>query len=550
MGSRFRAVLGVLALILSRAAAGPAAQDAGRAASPSLDARFQKMSAHPRWSKPGAQEVLRTAYETLKEGRAKGQWPSVGLEDLATHALQEGSVLFERPAERRWGATSAAETKDFIGQTTVGPWQMTTDNIRGRYGAKYGVQRDWSPAQVVEFCARNPKAQAGMILDFIEGNYGRYGRRGPYAVQAYFWLQPFLKGESGQGPWDASVLTRPMKDSGFYAKQVLCGVSHQVHGLLYWLAVNEAWDEILEVAAAWRNQRKLDAAGRATQEPGGFELKPEDLKYMPDATIRERIARCLRPPGAGREAAPGGPPALVPGLTLDRGAVIRGPRDRRRLALVFTGGSYADGAPRILDDLRARGIRASFFFTGDFLRTPAFRKVVDRVREEGHYLGPHSDRHPQYASWDSPPKLLVGRKEFDDDLSANLETMKSIGFPPEKARFFLPPFEHHTPEVAEWTRARGMVLVNLTPGTRSPADCMEDDDPRFVPAAEIEGSILDREKSGPDGLRGFLLLMHVGASPKRTRDRLHDRLGGLLDEIARRGYEFARVDELLSAAKP
>jgi len=45
-------------------------------------------------------------------------------------------------------------------------------------------------------------------------------------------------------------------------------------------------------------------------------------------------------------------------------------------------------------------------------------------------------------------------------------------------------------------------------------------------------------------LNGFILLLHLGAGPGRA-DKFHARVGELLDDLARRGYEFVRVDELL-----
>lgn len=229
----------------------------------------------------------------------------------------------------------------------------------------------------------------------------------------------------------------------------------------------------------------------------------------------------------------------------DRGCVVRGPRDKKLIALEFTGGSFAEGGKPILDELARRGIKASFFFTGDFYRKPEFKSLIERIRDEGHYLGPHSDKHPLYASWENPPKLLISREEFDKDLTGNLEVMEQFGIPREKARYFIPPYEHWTPEISEWTRERGMVLINLTRGTRSHTDYMQDDDPKFVPSTEIMKSVLDYEAKDPDGLNGFLLLFHIGAGPGRTRDKSYDHLPGLLDELTRRGYSFVRVDELL-----
>jgi endoglucanase len=232
-------------------------------------------------------------------------------------------------------------------------------------------------------------------------------------------------------------------------------------------------------------------------------------------------------------------------FTYDRGCIIRGPRDRKLIALEFTGGSFADGGTTILAELRKRDIRASFFFIGDFYREPGFQALIETIRDDGHYLGPHSDQHLLYASWENPPKLLVSRTEFDSDLAANLAEIERFGIPAGKARFFIPPYEHFTPEISEWTRMRGMQLINYTPGARSHADYMEDDDRNYINSAEMVKTVYAKEQSDPDGLNGYLLLMHIGAGPRRTRDHLYNHLGEMLDELKRRGYGFVRVDELL-----
>jgi peptidoglycan/xylan/chitin deacetylase (PgdA/CDA1 family) len=233
-------------------------------------------------------------------------------------------------------------------------------------------------------------------------------------------------------------------------------------------------------------------------------------------------------------------------FTQDRGCIIRGPRDRKRIALEFTGGYFADGGQVILDELAARAVKGSFFFIGDFFRNPEFHDLIAAIRDGGHYLGPHSDAHPLYASWEEPPKLLVTEKEFRDDLDKNMQTLERLGIGRTDARYFIPPFEHFTPEISQWTRDAGMVLINYTPGTRSHTDYMEDDDQRYVTSEQIVASILDYEKKDPDGLAGFLLLMHIGSGPRRTRCHLYRHLGGLLDELISRRYSFARVDELLT----
>jgi peptidoglycan/xylan/chitin deacetylase (PgdA/CDA1 family) len=234
---------------------------------------------------------------------------------------------------------------------------------------------------------------------------------------------------------------------------------------------------------------------------------------------------------------------------LDRGAIVRGPRDRKRLALVFTADQYAEAARPIFDALHRRRVRAACFLTGRFLRNPDFGPVIRQARENGHDLGPHSDQHLLYANWDRPPKLLVSRAEFLADLEANVRALAALGLQPAQFPYFLPPYEHYTPEIAAWTKAAGRTLINLTPGSLSHTDYMVDADPRFVPAERIVASILQAERTDPDGLSGFLLLMHLGAGPHRTRDHLHDRLDALLDAIAEQGYQLVRVPEVLGAER-
>lgn len=231
--------------------------------------------------------------------------------------------------------------------------------------------------------------------------------------------------------------------------------------------------------------------------------------------------------------------------TLDRGCIIRGPRDKKVLALEFTGGYYAEGGDVIVETLKKHGIKGSFFFVGDFYREPKFQDLIKRLRADGHYLGPHSDKHPLYATWENPPKLQITKEDFNADLTANMKAMEAFGITAEEARYFIPPFEHYTQEISDWTAERGMILMNFTGGTRSNADYMQDNDPKFVSSQDMIKSILAYEEKDPDGLNGFLLLTHVGAGPGRTRDKLFNHLDELITELKKRGYTFKRVDELL-----
>jgi peptidoglycan/xylan/chitin deacetylase (PgdA/CDA1 family) len=227
------------------------------------------------------------------------------------------------------------------------------------------------------------------------------------------------------------------------------------------------------------------------------------------------------------------------------GAVVRGPEDRKELALVFTGHEFAEGAAAILDVLAKRGMRASFFLTGDFLRDPGKAHLVRRMVKDGHYVGAHSDAHLLYAPWTGPKKTLISRDAFVSDVEKNYAELARFGVTRERARYFLPPYEWYTTEIADWTHEMGLTLVNFTSGTRSNADYTEEGSPQFVPSERILSSILEREAQDPSGLNGFLLLLHVGAGPGRA-DKFHRRFDELAGRLIERGYAFVTIEALLS----
>jgi len=241
---------------------------------------------------------------------------------------------------------------------------------------------------------------------------------------------------------------------------------------------------------------------------------------------------------------PAGQRVLERSFTRVEGAIIRGPVSEKRLALAFTADSYGEGLPLILSALKERKIKASFFLTGNFLRQSEFAPLVKKMIEDGHYVGPHSDRHLLYCDWQDRQKTLVSQSEFLFDLENNYIELARFGLNKETSPYFLPPYEWYNQEIANWTEEAGLVLVNFTPGTSSNADYTTPDDASYLSSEEIYQRILSYEKSDPHGLNGFILLIHPGTSPART-DKFYNRLGQLLDELSARGYSIVRIDELL-----
>ncbi len=74
------------------------------------------------------------------------------------------------------------------------------------------------------------------------------------------------------------------------------------------------------------------------------------------------------------------------------------------VALTFDDGPHPDVTPRVLDILRERGVRASFFLIGKHVeRHP---DLARRIAADGHTVGCHSFDHP-YLFWSLPPRQLL-----------------------------------------------------------------------------------------------------------------------------------------------
>lgn len=236
------------------------------------------------------------------------------------------------------------------------------------------------------------------------------------------------------------------------------------------------------------------------------------------------------------------PEHLAANKTMTYGAITRGDTRTKKIALVFTADEFADGTAAITKALADKKTKASFFLTGNFYRKN--KTAVQQLKRGGHYLGPHSDKHLLYCSWDKRDSLLVTEEQFSADLKKNYEMMAAHGIRREDAAFFLPPYEWYNDSIAAWTKKSGVQLINFTPGTRSNADYTWPALSNYLSSQAIYDQIVRYEKESASGLNGFILLLHLGTDPAR-KDKFYRLLPALLEYLKKRGYDFQRVDELL-----
>ncbi|MFZ0321225.1 MAG: polysaccharide deacetylase family protein, partial [Candidatus Sulfotelmatobacter sp.] len=89
--------------------------------------------------------------------------------------------------------------------------------------------------------------------------------------------------------------------------------------------------------------------------------------------------------------------------------------ENRILALTYDDGPSGTLTPQVLDLLRDRGAHATFFMLGQHAQQHP--DIVDRVLQEGHDVGCHSDQH--LHAWKSVPWEAIA------DIDAGYERLSS-----------------------------------------------------------------------------------------------------------------------------
>ena len=225
------------------------------------------------------------------------------------------------------------------------------------------------------------------------------------------------------------------------------------------------------------------------------------------------------------------------------GGIVRTDKSRKQINLAFTGHEFAEGGNLILSTLQKHDVKASFFFTGDFYRNTSFEDLITKLKADGHYLGAHSDKHLLYCPWENRDSLLVTKKEFITDLLDNYKEMERFALRREDARFFMPPFEWYNDSISAWTKELGLTLVNFTPGTLSNADYTHPGlGGQYRTSDSIASRIMWFEENTPFGLNGFILLLHIGADPRRP-DPFYRKLDDLIHRLKSKGYEFTLLHQ-------
>ena len=224
------------------------------------------------------------------------------------------------------------------------------------------------------------------------------------------------------------------------------------------------------------------------------------------------------------------------------GATVRINPHKKNIYLAFTADSLFEGGELVLDKLKAHQIKGSFFFTGNFLRNHNHKRIIKKIIKDGHYVGPHSDKHLLYCDWENQDSTLVSFNEFKTDLEKNYKRLKKFGVSREEATWFMPPYEWCNGEIVKWCNEMGIDVVNLTPGTGTNADYTTPDMKNYKSSEEIWEKLKSFEEYEPKHLNGAILLIHPGTEPART-DKFYNQLDELIEYMYTNGYRFKSLKD-------
>lgn len=207
------------------------------------------------------------------------------------------------------------------------------------------------------------------------------------------------------------------------------------------------------------------------------------------------------------------------------GAVLNGRRiDQPVIALTFDDGPSEDTTPRILDTLRARGARATFFVLGK--HATQHPELVARIVREGHELANHGWTH-EILMFSRPSTI---RRELED--TAGLLAAQDLPRP----RFYRAPHGFRNPLTSTIVSRLGYQVVGWSAGVFDTA----------LPGVDV---IVQRSVRA---LRpGAILLLHdADGNGHVDRAQTADALPAILDAIDARGLRTVTVAELAKLAPP
>ena len=189
------------------------------------------------------------------------------------------------------------------------------------------------------------------------------------------------------------------------------------------------------------------------------------------------------------------------------------PVDGPYIAMSFDDGPSATLTPRLLDLLKQRGIKVTFFVIGQNVEHAP--EIVARAAAEGHEIGNHT--------WDHPALTKLSDARVQEEINKTSEAIfKATGKKPVLLR---PPYGAMNPRVHRLVEQDGMKVVLWS---------VDPNDWKRPGSAVVECRILAGAKPGA------IILSHD------IHPGTIEAMPSTLDALLAKGYKFVTVSELIA----
>jgi len=202
-----------------------------------------------------------------------------------------------------------------------------------------------------------------------------------------------------------------------------------------------------------------------------------------------------------------------------------------------------DGIVPVLDVLKEKGVKGSFFPTGKCFVQDQYREPIRRIVDEGHYLSAHSFAHLLLCDEQDRSVSLVGADSIAVDFARMEKCLQEVGLTKEQYNWMIPPYETYNDESVAAMHSLGFHLLNPTPGLINDMDWTKPGDANYVSGEDIMNRIWEYEAANT--LNGVIMLVHAMVYPDRTdEDRVFTHLGEIIDTLREKGYGFATMADV------
>ena len=188
--------------------------------------------------------------------------------------------------------------------------------------------------------------------------------------------------------------------------------------------------------------------------------------------------------------------------------------DEKTIAISFDAAWGADKTRKIVDILKERDIKATFFLVGFWV--DAYKEEVVYLADNGMELGNHSKNHLHMSS--------LSTAEVKEEMEyVNLAVRNLTGITP---KVFRAPFGEYDDKVISAAEECGMTAIQWD---------VDSLDWKGISSKEITERILGKVQSGS------IILCH------NNSDHILEALPTVLDELTAKGYRFVTMSELVYA---